>query len=70
MGYEIASDEHYRISKSGFSIKTGWADNSRIVAKYPGAVSPLDGRQFEKWLDDAEHICRLHNDGLSKEQTP
>jgi hypothetical protein len=67
MSNEIASDRHYRISKSGYSIKTGWADNSRIVAKYPGSVSPLDGEQFEQWLEDAEQICQLQNAALTKE---
>jgi hypothetical protein len=46
---------------SGFSIKAGWGDEKIMIAKYPGTTSPLDGNLFNKWMDDAQHICDLHN---------
>ena len=49
---------------SGLSIKTGWSDAKRIIAKYPGEVRPLDEKQFAKWIEDADHICQLHNASL------
>ena len=55
----IDNPNHYRISKSGYSIKTGWATESRIVAKYPG--NPTDMLAFNQWMEDAERICDLHN---------
>lgn len=65
MGYEIDDPRKWRVSRSGFSIKTGWANEKRIIAKYPGAVAPLDQRQFQEWLDNAERICALYNATLS-----
>lgn len=61
MSYEIEDPRMWRISKSGFSIKTGWDETNYIVAKYPGIAAPLDNEQFTQWLADAEHICELHN---------
>lgn len=60
MSYHIQGDSHWRISKSGYSIKTGFANNSRIVASFHAPV-PLDSARFEKWLEDAQHACDLHN---------
>jgi hypothetical protein len=66
---EIDDPRKYRISMSGFSIKTGWGDEKRIVAKYPGAASPLDKQRYEAWLEDAERICEQYNTalGMAKE---
>jgi hypothetical protein len=64
MPYFIEDPRKWRLSKSGFSIKTGWSDEKKIIAKYPGALSPLDGAQFKEWMDNAEHICDLHNAAL------
>ena len=61
MSYHIQSDKHWRVSKSGYSIKTGFAGNSRIVASYHAPHTPLDGPRFEQWLEDAQHACDLHN---------
>lgn len=55
----IESDKHWRISKSGYSIKTGWATESRIVCQYHGPPNDMD--RFQRWLEDAEYICELHN---------
>jgi len=64
MTYFIDDPRKWRLSKSGFSIKTGWADEKKIIAKYPGVLSPLDNQQFQEWFDNAEHICELHNAAL------
>lgn len=61
MSYIIDDPRAWRVSKSGFSIKTGWADEKKIIASYPGVVSPLDSERFNEWLDNAERICELHN---------
>lgn len=61
MRQEIDDPRKYRVSMSGFSIKTGWGDEKKIVAKYPGAVNPLDQQAYEEWLEDAERICAQHN---------
>lgn len=65
MTQEIDDPRKYRVSMSGFSIKTGWGDEKRIVAKYPWQVSPLDKEEYQQWLDDAEAICEQHNMVLS-----
>lgn len=66
MGYFISDEREWRVSKSGFSIRTGWADDKRIIAAYPGiAHGPgFDAAQFQEWLDTAEHICKLYNASL------
>ena len=61
MRQEIDDPRRYRVSMSGFSIKTGWGYDNKIIARYPGAVTPLDYRAFEAWLKNAERICELHN---------
>ena len=63
MSYYIDDERKWRISKSGFSIKTGWSDEKKIVAQYAGL--PNDYKAFQEWLDNAEHICELHNATLS-----
>ena len=67
MGYIIDDERKWRISKSGFSIKTGWSGDKRIIAQYSGLSSPLDGKRFQQWLDDAEKICDLYNAALTEE---
>lgn len=65
MTHFIDDPRKWRISKSGFSIKTGWADETKIIAKYPGVTSPLDCKQFQEWMDNAEDICEMHNAALT-----
>ena len=67
MGYIIDDERKWRISKSGFSIKTGWSGDKRIIAQYSGLSSPLDEKRFQQWLDDAEKICDLYNAALTEE---
>jgi hypothetical protein len=68
----IENPRHWRVSKSGYSIKTGWADDSKIVASYHAPhESPLDTARFQEWLDNAQSICDLHNaaiDGAPNER--
>lgn len=68
MTFFIDDPRKWRLSKSGFSIKTGWSDEKKIIAKYPGVVSPLDGKQFQEWMDNAERICELHNSTLTPQE--
>jgi hypothetical protein len=58
---EIDDSRKWRVSMSGFSIKTGWGDAKKIIAEYPGKAQPLDAKKYEEWLENAEHICQLHN---------
>lgn len=67
MRQEIDDPRKYRVSMSGFSIKTGWGDEKKIVAKYPGQACPLDEAAYMKWLDDAKRICEAHNTKLTAE---
>jgi len=62
----VESEEAWRVSKSGFSIKRGWGDDCRIVTKYAGDTVNLDGAQFSKWLDDAQAICDAYNTALTR----
>lgn len=64
MRQEIDDPRKYRVSMSGFSIKTGWGVEKRIVALYPGKLHPVDVKVFQQWLDDAERICELYNTSL------
>lgn len=57
----INDEREWRISKSGFSIRTGWGDEKKFIAKYAGALSPLDHIEFQTWLDNAQAICDAHN---------
>ncbi len=65
MTYFIDDPREWRVSRSGYSIKTGWGDDKRIVASYHNPNSPFDQKRFEQWLEDAERICDLHNTTLS-----
>lgn len=69
MSYYIDDERKWRISKSGFSIKTGWSDDKRIIALYPGGTGPMDRNKFNQWLEDAERICELHNASLPPSTT-
>ena len=65
MSYFIDDPRKWRLSKSGFSIKTGWADEKKMIAAYPGPVHPIDGKRFQEWMDNAEKICDLYNATLT-----
>lgn len=57
----IDDPRKWRISMDGYTIKTGWADEKKLIAKYPYALSPIDSKLFQEWLATAEQICTLHN---------
>lgn len=61
---EILDSNKWRLSRSGFSIRTGWGDEKVMIASYSGAVKNLDKAEYQNWLDNAEHICDLHNGTL------
>lgn len=60
---EIDDPRKWRISMSGYSIKTGWGDEKRIVAKCPVADAT---NSFRQWLEDAQVICDAHNAALER----
>lgn len=64
MRQEIADPRAYRLSTSGFSIRTGWGDEKKIVAKYPGTLCPIDLVEYQEWINNAAQICNAHNEGL------
>lgn len=65
---EIDDPRKWRVSKSGYSVKTGWADDSRIVCSYHNPHErPLDAVRFQQWIDDAERMCDLYNAALAKQ---
>jgi len=61
---EIIDSRCWRVSMSGFTIRTGWGNEKKFIAKYPGRSVPLDNEHFTEWLDNAEKICKLYNDSL------
>lgn len=68
MTYFIDDPRKWRLSKSSFSIKTGWGDGKKTIAKYPGTLTPMNTKQYQQyqeWLDNVEHICELHNATLT-----
>ncbi len=64
----INNENEWRISRSGFSIKTGWSDSKKIIAKYPGVATRLDKDAFQEWLVNAAEICAQHNAALEPVQ--
>ena len=60
----IVNPNYWRVSKSGFSIVTGWSTDRKIICSYPGKIQPLDGDAFSTWLSNAELICELFNKNI------
>ena len=65
MRQEIDDPRKWRVSMSGYSIKGGWGNEKKIIAKYPGAVAPHDAVEYDTWIANAQHICELHNAALT-----
>ena len=65
MRQEIDDPRMWRVSMSGFSIKTGDGIDKEIVARYPGAMKPLDRDTYQNWLEQAEKVCKKHNATLT-----
>ena len=61
MPNNINSSLRWRVSSDGFSIKSGWADDKKIIAKYPGVTPPFDEHVYQEWIHNAEKICDLYN---------
>lgn len=53
--------DKYRISMSGYSIKTGWADDKKIIAVCPYKPGKHTDEQFSEWIDNAQMICDALN---------
>jgi hypothetical protein len=51
----LDSEDYLRISKSGYSVKVGWNNEKRIIAKCPYEVGDMKG--FGQWMLDAERLC-------------
>jgi hypothetical protein len=62
----IDDPRKWRVSMSGYTIRTGWADEKKFIARYPGATDPLDHQQFGEWMENAEKICELYNATLGE----
>lgn len=60
----IDDPRKWRVSKSGFSIRTGWSTDKQIITQYSGPRSPMDNEAFRKWYEAAERICDLYNSTL------
>lgn len=68
MTYEITDERKWRISKSGYSIKTGRGETERIVCSYPEPYrADPNYARFQQWMEDAEAICEAHNAALAGE---
>jgi hypothetical protein len=63
----IDNPRHWRVSRSGYSIKTGWGDSTKIIASYHAPFESFDQPRFEEWLENAERICDLYNAALDAE---
>ncbi len=61
----IENPLHWRVSRSGYSIKTGWAGDKRIIAECPGGARATP-EQITEWIANAERICELHNATVPK----
>ena len=59
----IDDPRKWRLSRSGYSIRTGWSDEKKTIAKCPYS-QPMDEAKYQEWIDNAERICDLHNASL------
>lgn len=58
----IDDPRKWRLSMDGFTIKTGWADEKKYIARFPQLPGqPLDNKAFEEWVVNACKICDLYN---------
>ena len=49
------------------ALKLDGQTQKKMIAKYPGVVSPLDQDQFQEWLANATTIIAAHNAALNPE---
>ena len=77
--YINPKDAEWRISKDGYSIKSGYGDDEVNIAKYTGMTIEtyvpsipnefrllFEAEEFSIWLDDAGKLCELHNAAIQK----
>lgn len=60
---ERATKGELRLSKSGYSIRTGWGDEKVMLAAAPRAVIDVNANTADvnQWIDNAEFWCALAN---------
>lgn len=56
-----------RLSKSGYSIKSGWSEEKRIIAICPHSYEDIckQPELFKQWMEDAEKLIDAYNNSLS-----
>lgn len=59
---EIDDPRKWRISRSGYSIVTGWGDERRTISTWQDwREMPFNAARYQNWLDSAQRICDRHN---------
>jgi hypothetical protein len=58
-----ATPGEVRLSKSGYSLRTGWGDDKKIIATAPRAILSSDANAIDvnQWIQNAELWAALHN---------
>ena len=69
--YINPKDAEWRISKDGYSIKSGYGDDEIKIAKYSGLTIEtfFKADEFQVWHDGAERLCELHNGAINRNTT-
>lgn len=62
----IDDPRKWRLSMDGYTIKTGWADEKKYIARYPHPA--VENDKFEEWIKHAYEICDAHNETLKVKQ--
>lgn len=63
----IDDPRKWRLSMDGFTIKTGWADEKKYIARFPQLPGQsLNNKAFEEWVENACKICDLYNADLKR----
>lgn len=60
---DARSEHGWRVSRSGYSIKTGWGDEKKIIAQIP-ATTPKE--LVQAWIDAAGDIVEAHNASMQE----
>lgn len=56
----IDDPRKWRLSRSGYSIVTGWGDERKIIAIFPGGAN-AKADSLSSFIENAERICELYN---------
>jgi len=63
----IDDPRKWRLSMDGYTIKTGWAGEKKLIARFPQLPGqPLDVEAFKEWVENACKICDLYNRELKQ----